>query len=78
MTEPLRLVRNDAVVPVLTAPDRAWEVWDAAGHLRGVVAGSGRSWTAGRIGPTRARPFVGMVNAATRAAAVERLVRGRP
>ena len=77
MTEP-RLTRNDAVVPALTAPDRAWEVWDAAGHLRGVVAGSGRSWTAGRIGPTRARPFVGTVWAETRTEAVRRLVQGRP
>ena len=78
MSEPFTLVRNDAAVPALPPGDHAYEVRDERDRLLGMVAGSGRSWTAARIGPTRARPFVACVFAETRAAAVHRLVRGRP
>ena len=78
MTSPLRVIRNDAAVAALTPPDHAYEVRDGRDRLLGMVAGSGRAWTAGRIGPTRSRPFIACVRAGTRADAVDRLVRGRP
>jgi hypothetical protein len=73
-----RLVRNDAAVPALQPPDRGWEIRDERDRLLGLVAGSGRSWSSGRIGPTRSRPIVPVAWAPTRKAAVDRLVRGRP
>lgn len=70
--------RADHIVPALQAPDRAYLIEDQAGRVRGAVAGSGRVWAAGRIGPLRSRPFVAVVTAETRAAAARRLVEGRP
>ena len=67
-----------SVVPALRSPDRAYAAMDGSGRLRAVVAGSGRSWWAGRVGPKRSEPVIASVWGETRAVAVERLVRGRP
>jgi hypothetical protein len=74
----LRYTREDAAVPALRPPDRAYLVHDAAGRFRGIVAGSGRLWAAGRPGPLRSRPWVAVVQAESRDAAARRLVDGRP
>jgi hypothetical protein len=72
-----RLVRNDAAVPVLLPPDKAYEVHKGE-HVVGVVAGSGKVWAAGRIMPSRDRPIASIVLEASRQAAVEKLLRGTP
>lgn len=70
--------RNDAVGSVV-APDRGYEAYDQSGRLRAVVAGSGRSWTAGRVGPKRtARVMTPTTWAQSRDAAVRLLISGRP
>lgn len=53
----LTYTRADHLVAALTPPDHAYAVKDAAGALVAVVAGSGRSWTAGRVMPSRTYPF---------------------
>jgi hypothetical protein len=68
------LRRHDAAVPALTPHDRAWLVLEGE-RVIGVVAGSGRVWASGRIGPLRSRPVVPVAMADTRSRAVE-LLRG--
>jgi len=67
-----------SAVPALQAPDRAYVVMDAAGRVRGVVAGSGRAWYAGPVSPSRTRIPSWTVRGETRAEAAERMTRGRP
>ena len=71
----LTFVRDDALPH---ASGTAYRIHDAAGRLRGVVAGAGGYWVAGRIMPSRTRLYGGMVAAETRAEAARRLVEGRP
>jgi len=74
----IRYVRDDALVPALTAPDRAYRILDERGRLLGVVAGHGSLWAAGRIMPSRTRPILPVTQGETRKAAAELLVGGRP
>lgn len=74
----MRFVRDDAIVPALQSPDRAYRILDERDRLLGVVAGSGTNWAAGRIMPSRSRPIVPLTVAATRREAARRLVQGRP
>jgi hypothetical protein len=69
------LQRDDSLVPALTPPDRAWRVLGPDGVFRGgVVAGSGRAWSAGRVMPSRTRPIAPVGGVVTsRRAAVELL-----
>ena len=53
---------------------RRYHAIDDHGNLVGIVAGSGRSWDAARVGPLRSRPLVGMVRGVSRDDAVARLV----
>ena len=73
----IRYVRNDAIVPALVPPDRAYEIREG-GRLMGVVAGHGSLWAAGRVMPSRSRPILPVTQGETRKAAAELLVRGRP
>ena len=70
----MTLTRADDLIPALLPPDRAWTVTDANGVFVGFVAGSGRLWAAGRIGPLRTRPIVSIGMADTRTQAVALLV----
>lgn len=67
-----------SVVPALRPPDRAYAAMDESGRLMAVVAGSGRSWWAGPISPSRTRIPSWTVRAETREAAALLMVRGRP
>lgn len=74
----IRYVRDDAIVPALAAPDRAYRIEDERGRLLGVVAGHGAFWAAGRVHPSRMRPILPVTQAETRKRAAELLVKGRP
>lgn len=74
----VRYVRDDSVVQGLAPEDRAYRILDASDRLVGVVAGSGRTWCAGRISPLRGRPIIPAAMAESRDAAVRLLVEGRP
>jgi hypothetical protein len=74
----LTYTRDDSVSPALQPTDRGYYVKDAQGRVRGVVAGSGRSWYAGPVSPSRSRIPSWTVRGETRAAAAERMLRGRP
>lgn len=63
------------IVPALRHPDRAYEIRDGE-RLLGCVSGHGRTWSAGRVGPLRSKPWTGVVSGQSRTEAVERLVEG--
>ena len=73
-----RYQRDDTITPAIQPPDRGYRVIDERGHLRCVVAGSGRTWAAGWVGPSRSRRVIPGTVAESRAAAVRRLIEGRP
>ena len=70
--------RDDSLAPNHAPGARVYAVTDAAGRLRGVVAGSGRLWVAGRPGPLRSKPWLPVAQAETREAAARAMVEGRP
>ena len=70
--------RCDTVTPAVKPPATGWWVLDAAGRIRGAVAGHGRSWYAGPVAPSRTRIPSWTVWGETREAAAQRMTRGRP
>lgn len=74
----IRFVRNDAISPSIVAPDKGYEIRDERDRLLGVVAGSGRLWASGRIGPRRSMPVIPVAVAESRGEAARLLVQGRP
>lgn len=78
----MRFIRDDALAPHLEPGRHAYRVLDTAGRLRGFVARGtatdGMDWYGFRPMPSRSRPWVVACVAATRAAAADRLIGGRP
>jgi hypothetical protein len=73
----LAFTRDDDAAPRKAPGERAY-LFHVHGHVRGVVAGSGRSWFAGPIPPSRTRIPSWTVWGETRSAVAERMTRGRP
>lgn len=60
-------------VPALQAPDHAWLI-EVDGVVRGIVAGHGTYWAAGRIAPSRVAPVLPVTQGRSRDEAARRLV----